>query len=140
MNLKYLRFLKHIFILFTFASCCKMGDNIVQINNLSGKDKCFKVYIILNNEEKDIGWNGRESLNELKANEQNSFVIQNIYSDELDEFPNEKRIRIKYYDPVEINKPNSKTSKLINEEKFIEKKYSKEELENQNWEINFDGN
>ncbi len=139
-NLKYLRFLKHIFILFTFASCCKMGDNIVQINNLSGKDKCFKVYIILNNEEKDIGWNGRESLNQLKANEQNSFVIQYIYSDELDEFPNEKRIRIKYYDPVEINKPNSKTSKLINEEKFIEKKYSKEELENQNWEINFDGN
>ena len=132
-----MKFIKHLFILFLFTSCCKYGDNIVEISNLTGKDKYFKVYINVENQENNIGW---KELNELKANVNNSFVIQKIYNEKLDEFPNEKRIIIKYYDSIKTNRTNSKTDKLINEEKFIEKKYSKEELENQNWKINFEGN
>lgn len=132
LRLKKAKLVKYslFFTVLFFLGCCKSGYRYISISNISGKNKCFKAYAILKDNNQIIG---REELNDLNANEQAELIINGYDSDVLNEFEEEKRIVIIFF--------NSKKDKTDSIEKdSIIKKYSMQELENQNWQIQYSEN
>lgn len=124
--LKYSLFLIALF----FLGCCKYGYTTITISNLSGKDKYFKAYAFIKDSIQNIGW---EELNHLNANEQVWLTIDRYDSDDLNEFGEEKRIVVIFF-----NSEKEKTATIGKDS--IVKKYSMKELENQNWKIEYSEN
>ena len=122
-----------LFISLIFFGCCKVGYTVITISNLSGKDKYYKASAIIRNTNHTIGWN---DLNELKVNKKSEVILNDIYSEELNEFGKEKRIIIIYFDLKKDKK--GKDVKIVKDS--IIKNYSMKELENNNWEITFSEN
>ena len=115
---------------FLFIGCCHHGEHHITVYNNSGKDLYCRTFINSKN----------ESFNEyLKKNHTTDvgIGIGKADSEILDKHPSEKIISIMYFDSIEYINPNENFEKLKTTQNLILKKYSKEELENLNWKINY---
>jgi hypothetical protein len=129
--LKYLLFLIPTILI----SCCKYDYNLLKISNNTDMDKYIIAYAVEDGQNYIVS--GKEKVNEefnkLSAYGKTELILTGEESFILERKPNEKNLILYFY----ISEKESKNKLLKNS---TIKKYSFEELENQNWNINFDGN
>ena len=136
--MKKIIYIKHLAFLIPviLISCCKYDYNYLDISNKTDKDKFLIGYAIEEDNERYIV-SGKENMdeefNELKANGKTRMIFTGEESFILEKKPNEKNLIIFFYDSLSDLKNKSSKGTIV-------KKYSFQELEDRDWEIDFDGN
>lgn len=115
---------------FLFIGCCHQGEHHISIYNNSEKNLYCRNFINSKNESFNYY---------LKKNHTTDIGvgIGKQDSEIVDKHPAEKIITVMYFDSIEYINPNENFERLKTTQNLILKKYSKEELENLNWKIDY---
>jgi hypothetical protein len=115
---------------FLFIGCCHQGEHHITVYNNSQKGLYCRTFINSKNESFNYY---------LKKNHTSDIGIGIGKEDSeiIDKHPSEKIIFVMYFDSIEYISPNENFERLKIKQNLILKKYSKEELENLNWKIDY---
>ncbi len=124
-----MKYLTVIFV-FLFIGCCHQGEHHISVYNNSEKNLYCRTFI--NSENESFNYY-------LKKNHITDIGvgIGKEDSEIVDKHSTEKIITVMYFDSIEYINPNENIERLKTTQNLILKKYSKEELENLNWKIDY---